>query len=67
MGKSFEELDGEQLRHCVRLGGLEISAERAAKLLALANALLKGCARLEALDLTAKGGSGPLAPWGGVK
>jgi hypothetical protein len=49
------------------LAGLAIFEERAAKLLALANALLKGCARLEALDLTAKGGSGPLAPWGGVK
>jgi hypothetical protein len=60
-------LDAGQLRRCVRLGGLAISDERAAALLPLANALLKGCARLESLDLTAKGGSGPLAPWGGVK
>ena len=67
MGSSFKELDAGQLRHCVRLGGLEISDERATKLLPLANALLKGSARLEALDLTAKGGSGSLAPWGGVK
>jgi hypothetical protein len=67
MSSSPKELDAEQLRRCVSLGGLEISDERAAKLLPLANALLKGCERLEALDLSAKGGCGALSPWGGVK
>ena len=67
MSSSPKELDAEQLRRYVSLGGLEISDERAVKLLPLANALLKGCARLETLDLSAKGGSGALSPWGGVK
>ena len=65
--RSPNELDAEQLRYCVGLGGLEISDERAAKLLPLAIALLKGCKRLEGLDLTAKGGSGALSPWGGIE
>ncbi len=64
---SWEELDADQLRRCVKLGGLEISQARAVKLVALATALLKGCQRLEALDLSAKGGCGALGPWGGVK
>jgi hypothetical protein len=59
------ELDAEQLRRCVSLGGLEISRERAVKLLPLANALLKGCERLADLDLAAKGGCGALAGLGG--
>jgi len=59
------ELDAEQLRRCVRLGGLEISHERAVKLLALARSLLAGCERLAALDLSAKGGCGALAGLGG--
>jgi hypothetical protein len=61
------ELDAEQLRRCASLGGLEISLERAVKLLPLANALLKGCVRLEVLDLSARGGSGALPPWGGIE
>ena len=65
MASSPKELDVEQLRVCVRLGGLEISKERAAKLLPLARALLKGCRSLEALDLTATGGAGALAGLGG--
>jgi hypothetical protein len=64
---SSKELDAGQLRRCVKLGGLEISEERAVKLLPLATALLNGCQRLEALDLSAKGGAGALSPWGGVK
>ena len=59
---SPEELDAAQLRRYVSLGGLEISDERAAKLLPLAKVLLKGCAQLEALDLSARGGSGALPP-----
>ena len=38
-----QKLDPEQLRRWVRLGGLEISDERAVKLLPLATALLEGC------------------------
>jgi hypothetical protein len=34
--------------------------------LPLAKALLKSCEKLEPLDLKAKGGAGPLAPWGGL-
>jgi len=59
------ELDAGLLRRCVRLGGLEISEERAAKLIPLMKALLAGCERLVALDLTAKGGSSALALQGG--
>ena len=66
MASSPKDFDVEQLRVCVRLGGLEISEERAARLLPLAKALLKGCRNLEALELTAKGGAGALEPWGGV-
>ena len=64
---SPKEIDAEQLRRLVSLGGLELSHERAIKLLPLANALLKGCARLEALEFSAKGGRGALPPWGGIE
>jgi hypothetical protein len=64
---SPKEMDAEQLRRLVSLGGLEIPHERAVKLLALANALLKGCARLKTLEFSAKGGSGALPPWGGIE
>src|SRR5438105_15816267 len=60
---SPKEMDAEQLRRAVRLGGLEIPHERAIKLLALANALMKGCARLETLEFSAKGGRGARPPW----
>lgn len=53
------ELDAETLRRCLRLGGLEVSAERAATLLPVAGALLAGCERLAALDLASQGGCGP--------
>ncbi len=58
---SSRDLDAEQLRCCVRLGGLEISGERAEKLLPLAQALLRGCERLEALELSVKGAAGALS------
>jgi len=64
---SPKEIDAEQLRRLVSLGGLELSHERAFKLLPLASALLKGCAHLETLEFSAKGGSGALPPWGGIE
>jgi hypothetical protein len=53
------ELDAETLRRCLRLGGLEVSGERAATLLPVVSALLAGCERLAALDLASDGGCGP--------
>ena len=53
------ELDAETLRRCLRLGGLEVSGARAAALLAVVAALLAGCDRLAALDLSSEGGCGP--------
>ena len=53
------DLDAETLRRCLRLGGLEVSGERAATLLPVAGALLAGCERLAALDLASDGGCGP--------
>ena len=53
------ELDAETLRRCLRLGGLEVSGERAATLLPVVSALLAGCERLAALDLASRGGCGP--------
>ena len=63
MSASPIKLDAETLRRCVRLGGLDITQERAEKLLPLMKALLAGCDRLETLDLAAKGGAGALGPW----
>ena len=59
MAGSAVELDAETLRHCLRLGGLEVSSERAATLLPVVSALLAGCERLAALDLAGDGGCGP--------
>ena len=53
------DLDAEMLRRCLRFGGLEVSVERAAKLLPVVAALLAGCDRLTALDLSCAGGCGP--------
>ena len=53
------DLDAETLRRCLRLGGLEISAARAAPLLPVVSALLAGCDRLAVLDLARSGGCGP--------
>ena len=59
MTHSAIELDAETLRRCLRLGGLEVSDERAATLLPVVSALLAGCERLAALDLASAGGCGP--------
>ena len=53
------DLDAETLRRCLRFGGLEVSVERAAALLPVVAALLAGCDRLSALDLSCAGGCGP--------
>ncbi len=59
MTGSAVELDAETLRRCLRLGGLEVTGERAAALLPVVAALLAGCERLVALDLASEGGCGP--------
>ena len=59
MSSSAIDLDAETLRHCLRLGGLDLSVERAATLLPVVAALLVGCDRLAALDLATEGGCGP--------
>ena len=56
---STTELDAETVRRCLRLGGLDVSVERAAMLLPVVTALLAGCDRLAALDLASAGGCGP--------
>lgn len=53
------ELDHESLRSLLRVGGLDVSSERARSLLPLASALLAGCDRLATLDLASSGGCGP--------
>jgi hypothetical protein len=55
---SANDIDAETLRRLLRAGGLAVSEERAAEILPLALALLKGCERLAALDVEAPGGSG---------
>jgi hypothetical protein len=58
------DLDAETLRRCLRLGGLDLSVERAATLLPVVAALLVGCSRLATLDLATAGGCGPHSGWG---
>jgi len=53
------ELDAETLRRCLRLGGLEVSGERAAALLPVVAALVAGCDRLAALEPASADGCGP--------
>ncbi len=64
---SSKNLDAALLRRAAELGGLNLPVDRSEALLPLAKALLKSCEKLEPLDLSAKGGAGPLAPWGGLK
>jgi hypothetical protein len=59
------DLDAETLRRCLRLGGLDLSVERAATLLPVVAALLAGCSRLATLDLATEGGCGPDSGRGG--
>lgn len=46
MTSAASELDAETLRRCLRLGGLEVSTERALALVPAVSALLAGCGRL---------------------
>jgi hypothetical protein len=50
--------DAEALRRCLRLGGLDVTLDRAMRLLPLATALLAGCDLLAALEPGVPGGSG---------
>ena len=59
MTLSAIDLDSETLRRLLRLGGLDVSAERAATLRPVVSALLAGCDRLAALHLASDGGCGP--------
>jgi hypothetical protein len=60
MSDAAIELDAKTLRRCLRLGGLAVSAERAAALLPAVAALLAACERVAALELSCEGGSGPI-------
>ena len=59
MSRATPELDPQTLRGWLRIGGLEISAERAEVLLPAVAALLAACERVAALELSCDGGSGP--------
>jgi hypothetical protein len=52
------DIDAETLRRLLRAGGLEVAPDRAAAILPVALALLRGCDRLAALGLEGPGGSG---------
>jgi hypothetical protein len=57
-------LDPAGLRLLLRIGGLDISEERAARALPVVRALLEGCDRVAALGLDLPGGSGMAGPPG---
>jgi hypothetical protein len=58
MASKPSDIDAEALRRMLRAGGLEVTVERAARILPVALALLKGCDRLAALDIEGPGGAG---------
>ena len=58
MGSKSSDIDAETLRRMLQAGGLEVTAERAARILPVAVALLKGCDRLARLDIEGPGGAG---------
>ena len=55
---SPSDIDAETLRRMLHAGGLEVTVERAERILPVALALLKGCDRLAALDIEGPGGAG---------
>jgi hypothetical protein len=59
MKPAATDLDETLLRRLLRVGGLDVTSERARALLPLASALLASCDRLAALDLATGGGCGP--------
>jgi hypothetical protein len=52
------DIDAETLHRMLRAGGLEVTVERAERILPVALALLKGCDRLAALDIEGPCGNG---------
>ena len=58
MGSLPSDIDAETLRRMLQAGGLEVTVERAERILPVARALLKGCDRLAALDIEGPGGAG---------
>jgi hypothetical protein len=58
MDSKPSDIDAETLRRMLRTGGLEVTVERAARILPVALALLEGCDRLAALDIEGPGGAG---------
>jgi len=52
------DIDAATLRRMLHAGGLEVTVERAERILPVALALLKGCDRLAALDIEGPGGAG---------
>lgn len=55
---SATNIDAETLRRMLRAGGLDVTEMRAARILPVALALLKGCDRLAALEIEGPGGAG---------
>ena len=58
MGSKSSDIDAETLRRMLQAGGLEVTVERAERILPVAVALLKGCDRLARLDIEGPGGAG---------
>jgi hypothetical protein len=58
LGSQPSDIDAETLRRMLQAGGLEVTAERAERILPVAAALLKGCDRLARLDIQGPGGAG---------
>jgi hypothetical protein len=52
------DIDAATLRRMLHAGGLEVTVERAERILPVALALLKGCDRLAALDIEGPDGAG---------
>ena len=53
-----DDIDAETLRRMLSAGGLAVTKERAAQILPVALGLLRGCDRLEGLDIPGDGGAG---------
>jgi hypothetical protein len=58
MDSKPSNIDAETLRRMLSAGGLEVTVERAERVLPVALALLKGCGRLATLDIEGTGGAG---------
>ena len=58
MGSLPSDIDAKTLRRMLQVGGLEVTVERAERILPVARALLNGRDRLAALDIEGPGGAG---------